>query len=300
MDLHGISLVWRQYSEGVLCAIIGQPVSKLNRAIATPKNPNRDGLAAHEGNPDFVLSLARGLAVIEAFQNRKAGMTVSEIAAHTGLSRAAVRRLLVTLELLGYAQHTGSIFRLRPSILRLGFAFLSSDSLPALAQPLLESVTETLHESCSLGILDNDQVVYLARSAGKRVMSVNLSIGTRVPAYCTSLGRVLLSGLAKEGLSAYFDSVHLDKLTPKTVVDKTALYRIIDKVRSDGYALVDEELEIGLRSIAVPVMTRGGRIIAAMNSGVHASRVSISDLLERFLPLLTENASILAHLLGQH
>jgi IclR family pca regulon transcriptional regulator len=269
------------------------------RAVAKPEKATRDVLAAYEGNPDFVLSLARGLAVIEAFQNREGGMTVSDIAAHTGLSRAAVRRLLVTLELLGYAQHNGSFFRLRPSILRLGFAFVSSDSLPALAQPLLESVTETLHESCSLAILDNNQIVYLARSTGKRVMSVNLSLGARIPAYCTSLGRVLLSGLGKEELSAYFDSVKLDKLTPKTVVDKTALYRIIENVRLDSYALVDEELEIGLRSIAVPVRARGGRIVAAINSGVHASRVSIGDLLERFLPVLTENASILAHLLGQ-
>lgn len=273
-------------------------VARRSAVQTISSSPTPGKFSAFEGNPDFVLSLARGLSVIEAFQSRTTGLTVADLAIQTGLSRAAVRRLLVTLEMLGYAQHTGSVFRLRPSILKLGFAFLSSDSLPALAQPLLESVTEKLHESCSLSILDNNQVLYLARSAGARVMSVTLSVGTRLPAYCTSLGRVLLSGLTDDQLSSYLQSEKLEKLTPKTVVEAASLLQIIQNARREGFALVDEELEIGLRSLAVPVKTRSGKVIAAINSGVHASRVSISDLLNRFLPVLSENANVLGHLLS--
>jgi IclR family transcriptional regulator, pca regulon regulatory protein len=256
------------------------------------------GLAAFEGNPDFVLSLARGLKVLEAFEGQRSGMTAPDIAARTGLSRAAVRRLLMTLEMLGYAQHHGSVFRLKPSILRLGFSFLSSDSLPALAQPVLESVTEKIHESCSLSVLDNDQIVYLARSAGSRVMSVNLSVGTRLPAYCTSMGRVLLAGLREAEFAAYLKRAPLKRLTPKTITRQTSLAKLIERVRQNGYALVDEELEMGLRSIAVPVKNSSNRVVAAMNTGVHASRVSVEQMLECFLPILREHSTLLTHLAG--
>jgi len=250
-----------------------------------------------EGNPDFVLSLARGLKVIEAFQGQTDGMTVADIASRTRLSRAAVRRLLLTLELLGFAQHNGSIFRLRAAILRLGFSYLSSDSLPTLAQPLLEDVTAKTHESCSLAILDGDEVIYVARAAAKRVMSVSLSIGSRLPAYCTSMGRVLLGGLNQAQLKEYLGRLSVRKLTPKTVVAKSSLAAIIERARSDGYALVDEELEIGLRSIAVPVRNRSGRLIAAVNTGVHASRVPPEVMVERFVPILRQSAQLLGHLL---
>jgi IclR family pca regulon transcriptional regulator len=256
------------------------------------------GPGAFEGNPDFVLSLARGLQVLEAFEGQRNGLTAADIASRTGLSRAAVRRLLMTLEMLGYAQHHGSVFRLKPSILRLGFSFLSSDSLPATAQPLLESVTEKIHESCSLSVLDNDQIVYLARSAGSRVMSVNLSVGTRLPAYCTSMGRVLLAGLKETEFSAYLKRTSLKRLTPKTVTGQSTLRKIIEGVRRDGYALVNEELEIGLRSIAVPVKNSAGRVVAAMNTGVHASRISVEQMLQQFLPVLREHSSLLTHLAG--
>ena len=250
-----------------------------------------------EGNPDFVLSLARGLKVIEAFQGQTDGMTVADIASRTRLSRAAVRRLLLTLELLGFAQHNGSIFRLRAAILRLGFSYLSSDSLPTLAQPLLEDVTAKTHESCSLAILDGDEVIYVARAAAKRLMSVSLSIGSRLPAYCTSMGRVLLGGLNQAQLKEYLGRLSVRKLTPKTVVAKSSLAAIIERARSDGYALVDEELEIGLRSIAVPVRNRSGRLIAAVNTGVHASRVPPEVMVERFVPILRQSAQLLGHLL---
>jgi IclR family pca regulon transcriptional regulator len=203
-------------------------------------------------NPDFVLSLDRGLKVIEAFQGHRNGRSAAEIAADTHLSRAAVRRLLITLEQLGYAEHAGSTYRLRPRILRLGFAALSSNSLPSLAQPILENVTAVLHESCSLSVLDDDEIVYLARSPAQRVMSVGLSIGSRLPAHCTSMGRVLLAALSDSELGAYLKRLQIKALTPKTVKSKAELLKRILRVRSDGYALVNEELELGLRSIAVP------------------------------------------------
>ena len=244
----------------------------------------------HEGNPDFVLSLARGLSVIEAFQDRPEGATVGDLAARTGLSRAAVRRLLITLELLGYATHSGPVYRLGSRVLRLGFSFLTSNSLATLAGPILEEISAALHESSSLSTLEGDEIVYLARAATRRVMSVGLSIGSRLPACCTSMGRVMLASLPPKELAAYLKSVELKALTPKTIVKKAALAAELDRVRMQGYALVDEELEIGLRSMAVPVTARSGKVVAAMNSGVHAARVQPKEMVARFLPVLQEGA----------
>jgi IclR family pca regulon transcriptional regulator len=255
-------------------------------------------LAEYAGNPDFVLSLARGLQVIEAFQRMTDALSVGEISTRTGLSRAAVRRLLITLELLGYASHEGSLFRLTPRILQLGFSYLSSNSLEALAFPLLQHVTQMLHESASLGVLEGDQMVYVARSAAQRVMSIGLAVGSRLPAYCTSMGRVMLAALPPEDLAAFLKRGRFDRLTPKTIVDKSQLTRIIERVRIDGYALVDGELEIGLRSIAVPVTARSGRVVAAMNSGVHAARVTRQRMIAEFLPVLGQQSALLGSMLA--
>jgi IclR family pca regulon transcriptional regulator len=254
--------------------------------------------ASFQGNPNFVLSLARGLKVIETFEGHTEGQSVADVARQAGLSRAAVRRLLMTLELLGYAESIGRVYRLNTRVLKLGFSYLSSTSLPAIAQPILEQVTETVHESSSLSVLDGDEIVYLARSSAKRVMSVGLSVGSRLPAYCTSMGRVLLAALPEPEFVAHVERTHLKALTPKTVTDKTRLIEILHEVRKEGFALADEELELGLRSIAVPVRTRQNRVAAAMNVGVHAARVSCEELIQRFLPVLRENAQMFAHLLG--
>jgi IclR family transcriptional regulator, pca regulon regulatory protein len=255
---------------------------------------DRQNPAEPDTNPDFVLSLFRGLKVIESFEGHTGGRTVAEVALHTGVSRAAARRLLLTLELLGYAETDGRVFRLKPRILNLGFSYLSSASLPAIAQPFLEHLTEVLHESSSLSVLDGEQIVYIARSATKRVMSVALSVGSRLPAYCTSMGRVLLAALPEKEFSGYLDRVNLKALTPKTLTDKTLFPDVIAKVRADGYALTDEELEVGLRSIAVPIIGSQGRIVASMNVGVHAARVSSAELLHRVLPVLQGSAQSLA------
>ncbi|HXA56831.1 MAG TPA: IclR family transcriptional regulator C-terminal domain-containing protein [Candidatus Acidoferrum sp.] len=257
-----------------------------------------DRWAEFSGNPDFVLSLARGLQVIEAFQRMTDSLSVGEIAARTGLSRASVRRLLITLEMLGYASHDASLYRLSPRILQLGFSYLSSNSLESLGFPLLQHVTEVLHESSSLGVLDGDEMVYVARSATHRVMSIGLAIGSRLPAYCTSMGRVMLAALPLEDLAAFLRRVRVDRLTAKTIVDKTQLSRTIERARLDGYSLVDGELEPGLRSIAVPVTSRSGRIVAAMNSGVAAARVTRQRMISEFLPVLRKQAALLGSMLA--
>jgi IclR family pca regulon transcriptional regulator len=255
-------------------------------------------LKKFEGDPDFVLSLARGLSVVEAFEDHRDGTTAGDISARTGLSRAAVRRLLITLEMLGYATHQGSVYKLTSRTLRLGYSFLSSHSLPALALPVLEELSARLHESCSLSILENDEIVYVARAATRRVISVGLSIGSRLPAFCTSMGRVLVGALPREDLRAYLEQVEMKPFTPKTIRNRKRLAQEVERVREQGYALVDEELELGLRSIAVPVSTRSGRVVAAMNSGVHASRIDADQLVRDFLPALREGSERLSYALG--
>jgi IclR family pca regulon transcriptional regulator len=254
-------------------------------------------LAVLEGNPDFVLSLARGLKVIEAFEGHTEGQTVADISRTTNLSRAAVRRSLITLDLLGYVELNGRNYRLKTRVLKLGFSYLSSNSLPAIAQPTLERITEVVHESSSLSVLDGDEIVYIGRSTAKRVMAVGLSVGSRLPAYCTSMGRVLLAALPEPELAAYLERVEIKPLTIKTITNRELLGQIIRRVGSDGFALTDEELELGLRSIAVPVRSNQNRVIAAMNIGVHATRVSAAEMIHRFLPILQDHASSLVSLL---
>jgi IclR family pca regulon transcriptional regulator len=249
-------------------------------------------------DPNFVLSLSRGLAIIEGFEGHKEGLSVADLARQTGLSRAAVRRVMITLQSLGYAESTGRVYRLKPRVLKLGFSYLSSASLPGIAQPILEQITEQVHESSSLSVMDSDQIVYVARSSAKRVMSVALSVGSRLPCYCTSMGRVLLAALPEHESRAYLERVELKALTPKTVTDRSSLMEIVARVREEGFALADEELELGLRSLAVPLKTRQGEVIAAMNVGVHAARVPLAEMVERFLPVLTENARVLGQVLG--
>jgi IclR family transcriptional regulator, pca regulon regulatory protein len=250
-----------------------------------------------ESNRDFVASFARGLEVIQSFNNEPQGISPSQVAKKTGLSRAAVRRFLLTLEMLGYAEHIGGLYHLRPSVLRIGCSYLSSSNLPTLAQPILEEVSVRVHESTSLSALDGDNIIYLARHTSARVLSVGLSIGSRLPAYCTSMGRVLLADLPKDQLTAYLARTRMKKWTTKTVTSKTALINILNQVAIDRYCLVDGELEPGLRSIAVPIRTPAGRTVAAMNVGAHVSTVTIEDLTRRILPALREHAEILSRLL---
>ena len=248
-------------------------------------------------DPSFVTSLARGLAVIRAFSDSRRSLTIAQISQKTGIPRAAVRRCLHTLKQLGYADSDVNNFSLRPKILTLGYSYLSSTPLTVSAQPYLNNISRTLGESCSLAVLDDHEVLYVARSAASRVMSVALNTGSRLPAYCTSLGRAMLAHLPEDQLKAYFDKVKLRALTEKTVVSQKRLRDILAGVRANGYAVIDEELEVGLRSIAVPVRGASGNVLAALNVGAQAARVSVAQMEEEILPVLLRGAQELSVLL---
>lgn len=248
-------------------------------------------------DPDFMTSLARGLAVVRAFSDTRRTLTIAQISQKTGIPRAAVRRCLHTLRQLGYVGSEVNNFSLRPKILTLGYSYLSSTPLTVSAQPTLNHITRTLNESCSLAMLDDDEVLYISRSATARVMSVALNTGSRLPAYCTSLGRVMLAHRPEDSLKAYFDKVRLRAFTDKTVVSQKRLRDILIQVREAGYAINDEELEIGLRSIAVPVRGASGTVLAALNVGAQAARVSRRQMEVEFLPVLLRGAQELSVLL---
>jgi IclR family pca regulon transcriptional regulator len=258
--------------------------------MSAPAPPETLPAAAGESDPNFMTSLARGLSVIRAFTERKPNLTIAEVAKATQLPRAAARRCLHTLMKLGYVGTDGRSFFLRPRILALGYAFLSSTPLAATMEPILERISLTLHESSSVGVLDDQEVIYIARAATKRIMSVALNVGSRLPAYCTSMGRVLLAHLPPDEFDAYLARAELKPFTERTVTTPDGLRRAIEQVRLKGYAVIDQELELGLRSIAVPVRNAGGSVVAAMNIGTQAARVSRREMEARFLPVLQEAA----------
>jgi IclR family pca regulon transcriptional regulator len=244
----------------------------------------------HAGDPNFMTSLERGLQVIRAFSEHRHHLTISQVAQTTGLSRAAVRRCLYTLHKLGYVAEDDRRFSLKPLVLTLGQAFLSSTPLAVLAQPYLDQVSAALRESCSVAVLDGDDIVYVCRSAETRIMSINLLVGTRLPAYCTSMGQVLLAQLGPAELDAYLDRVRLVARTDRTVTSAAKLRKLLKAVRESGHALLDQELEVGLRSIAVPVRDARGVVVAAMNVSTHAARVALETMRAQFLPVLNEGA----------
>jgi IclR family pca regulon transcriptional regulator len=243
------------------------------------------------GDPNFMSSLARGLAVINAFQERKRHLTIAQISHRTEIPRAAVRRCLYTLMQLGYATTDGRTYSLLPKVLTLGHAYLSSTPLAVTAQPILDRLSEQLHEACNLATLEGEQVLYIARSAiPQRLISVDLSVGSRLPAYCTSMGRVLLAALDDDSLHDYLNHADLQAKTSRTLHTPDALWECLQQVREQGWCLVDQELEQGLRSLAVPVYDSAGHVLAAMNVSTHAGRVPASELVQRFLPIML-NAS---------
>ena len=245
----------------------------------------------------YVESLARGLAVIRAFREQSDRLTLADVSRITGLSRAAVRRSLLTLEALGYAQSSGRYFSLSPQVLTLAQAYLSSSPVPRVAQSFLERVSEQLGESCSLSILHHDEVIYIARSARTRIGSLHRDVGTHLPAYCTSMGRVLLAALSHGELDGFLKNAHLESFTRYTITDKDELRQVLDKVRRNNYCLVEQELEIDLRTLAIPIQNASGRVIAAMNVGARASQTSRKQMLDGFLPVMRETAANMRPLL---
>ncbi|MBW4095767.1 MAG: helix-turn-helix domain-containing protein [Acidobacteria bacterium] len=249
----------------------------------------------------FVQSLARGLSIIRAFDGENPRMTLSDVAKRTDLSRATARRFLLTLADLGYVRTDGRTFELTPAVLSLGYSFLSSLSLPQLAQPHLERLSREVGESTSASILDGADIVYVCRVPAQRIMSVAITVGTRFPAYATSMGRVLLAGLPAAELQAYLDAVDLAPLTPAALSSTGSLAAELDNVRAQGWAVVDQELEVGLRSMAAPITDAGGKVVAAVNVSMRAHAGDTADQVGAIRPqLLAAAVAISADVAAQN
>jgi IclR family transcriptional regulator, pca regulon regulatory protein len=265
----------------------GDDGEELDGAWRRPARPAGEGTGRRT---DFVQSLDRGLAVIRCFSSEHPSLTLSEVAERTGLTRAAARRFLLTLQELGYVGSSGRRFSLRPRVLALGYAYLSSFSVAQIAQPHLEDLAEELHESCSVSVLDGDDLVYVARASANRIMTISLTVGTRLPPYPTSMGRVLLAHLPEAELDAHLARTELRQLTEHTITDPLELRAVLAAVRCQGWAAVDQELEAGVRSIAVPIRDGSNKVVAAINASAHAARVPMRTLEKQFLPRLIDCA----------
>lgn len=268
-------------------------------AAPAPATPARlspsAALDVFVGDPNFMTSLARGLIVVQAFTLQHPQMTISQLSQRTGLSRAAVRRCLYTLTKLGFAgSDDGSRYSLRPRMLTLSHTFTASNNLATAAQPVLERMSAIYRESFSVATLDGQDIVYIARANGSdasRIMSVDLHIGSRLPAYCTSMGRILLAWLPPEQLETYLNQVVLTPHTTRTITSVERLRGLLRSTRRNGYALCDQEYEVGLRSVAVPVFAPTGRVVATLNLSGNAPRLSILEMQSRFLPPLRAAAA---------
>lgn len=256
------------------------PTAKPNKPSALPPP-----------NDQFVQSFARGLAVIRAFGPKASEMTLTEVADRTGLTRAGARRILLTLQHLGYVAANDRKFYLTPRILDLGYSYLSSMKLWDFAEPAMEELVDKVHESCSVSVLDGTEIVYVLRVPTRKIMTINLSIGSRLPAFCTSMGRVLLGDLDDAALEAVFSQSEFKPYTKNTVTNPARLKKIIAEDHKKGWSVVNQELEEGLCSIAVPLIDFNGRTIAAMNIGGNVTRTSEADLIKKVLPELQTAAN---------
>jgi IclR family pca regulon transcriptional regulator len=249
-------------------------------------------------DPEYMLSLERGLAVIRAFGEKRTPLSIAEVARIAGISRGAARRCLHTLAVLGYASGTGGTYSLEANVLTLGYAYLHSTPVALSAQSAVERVMVRLEETSALGVLQGDEVVYLACAAVQRILSGAVVVGSRRPAYCTSLGRVLLAAKSDADVAGYLGRLTPVRHTPNTIIKKPLLRAEIERVRERGYALVDQEIEIGVRAVAVPVRRPGGEVVAALSVITHASRMDLARMQRDFLPVLRSNAEEIGHSLG--
>jgi IclR family transcriptional regulator, pca regulon regulatory protein len=264
------------------------------RRISVNRKSDAGEVESHEDakahDKEFMATLAKGLAVLGTFSRERPTMTLSQAALAAGLSRATARRILRTLTELGYVEQSGRQFSLSSGILKLGFAYLATQNWIEQAAPLMRQLSEQFHESCSAAILQGTEIVYVARIPASRIMSVALAVGTRLPAFHTALGRIKLGFLDDAELWRRLRSLRLEAYTPSTITDVQALF---DRVREDhgqGFSIVDEELERGLRAIAVPIVDRSGQAVAALNLSTHSTRTTRNELRERFLPSLRATA----------
>jgi IclR family pca regulon transcriptional regulator len=245
---------------------------------------------AEDPGPEFLEALARGLRVIEAFNRERRQLTLSDIARAVDLPRASVRRTLATLVQLGYAETDDRMFRLTPRILSLASAYLSSNAISGILQPAIERLSQDVNEACSAAVRDGDDVIMIAHATPKRVIDVSAQIGLRLPAIASSLGRVVLAALDDAALDAFLAQVTPRKLTPTTTLDKRALRKAVLKARADGFSYVDQEVEVGFRSISVPLRRLDGRVVASLNIGAQSERSSARTMLNVFLPKLRDTA----------
>jgi len=248
-----------------------------------------DGAKAHD--KEFMATLAKGLAVLGSFDKDRPTMTLSQAALAAGLSRATARRILRTLTELGYVEQSGRQFSLSSGILKLGFAYLATQNWIEQASPLMRQLSEQFHESCSAAILQATEIVYVARIPASRIMSVALAVGTRLPAFYTALGRIQLGFLDDAELWRRLRSLRVEALTPSTITDVQALFDRVREDRTQGFSIVDEELERGLRAIAVPILDRSGQVVAALNLSTHSTRTTRNEMRDRFLPGLRAAAA---------
>jgi IclR family pca regulon transcriptional regulator len=243
-------------------------------------------VAGSRSKRDFVNSLSRGLDVMRCFDSARPSMTLSEVAERSGVSRAAARRFLLTFVRDGYAASDGKYFRLLPKVLDLGASIMASLDIAETVQPGMNELSEMLQESCFCAILDGDSVIYVARAVSNRVVNVGITVGSRAPANAVSTGRVLLSGLDDTALKRYLQRLKLARLTPYTLTSKAKLKASIEQVRRQGWSIVNQELEVGLQSISVPIRDTGGAIVAALNVCCPAPRVSRREMETRVLPAM--------------
>jgi IclR family pca regulon transcriptional regulator len=261
-------------------------------------DPGLDSPGTKAKPREFVQGLERGFAVIRTFSSESPNLTISQVAERSGLTRAVARRYLLTLQTLGYVTQQGHRFSLTPRLLDLGYTYLSTLDVASVAPPFMERVTEALHESCSVCVLDGDEIVYVARRAAKRIMSINLAVGSRLPAHATSMGKVMLAHLPPAELDAYFKAANLTRLTETTIVKPAELRRALAEVRDQGWAIADEETERGVRSVSAPIVDRSGEVHAALNVAGHAARVSLHQLKKTYLPVVLEAARGISQALG--
>jgi IclR family pca regulon transcriptional regulator len=249
-----------------------------------------DDVTPPPARTEYVQSLDRGFAVIRCFNEANRQLTIADIARQTGLTRATSRRFLLTLQDLGYVGSSSGRFFLRPRVLELGHAYRTSATFPEVAQVHLEPLADTLHESCSASVLDGIEIVYVARAQTNRIMTISLAVGSRLPAYATSMGRVLLANLERDKEDAVLEAMELQRLTDRTIVDRVQLVEILDEVRDSGFCIIDQELEAGVRSAAAPIHDGRGQTVAAINVSAHAARVSLDLLREEYVPKLVRTA----------
>lgn len=243
-------------------------------------------------NPrDYVSSLARGLEVLRAFNRTRRKMTLSEVAAETDNTRAGARRILLTLVHEGYAVADGKLFDLTPQVLELGYSVLSSKGAWDIARPFIDHLSEEIRESCSAAVLDKFDVVYVSGAQYHRVISVGITVGARFPAHCTATGRVLLAAQPDEMWPGILQNIPLTKMTERTVTNRLEFRKILEDTRRNGWSFVDQELEIGLMSIAVPLRNSAGGLVGAINVGVPTVRMTASEMQSQILPRLLETAA---------